>query len=202
MKTVLFLDDDLAVLRAVERVLLNEGYRVETFQDAPSMERFVAAEGFPQECMLLLDMRLGEDTGLALWQRLRSRADCPPAVFLSGNARIREAVGAIKEGAVDFVIKPFDNQVLLGAIEMAFESQHGVALREKPEESPIWFNRLTPREREVMTMVGKGLRNAEIADLLRISLRTVKMHRSNIMEKVGVRHQSQLLRHYFENMTA
>lgn len=202
MKTILFLDDDLAVLRAVERVLLNEGYSVETFQDAPSMERFVASEGFHRECMLLLDMRLGEDTGLELWQRLRRRADCPPAVFLSGNARIREAVGAIKEGAVDFVIKPFDNRVLLSAIELAFESEQRAAPKEKPEEAPIWFDRLTPREREVMTMVGKGLRNAEIADSLRISLRTVKMHRSNIMEKVGVRHQSQLLRHYFENVTA
>ena len=199
---VWLLDDDASVRKALTRILEDAGYRVEGFDSAEALQRVAASASLADIDVFLFDVRLPGDSGIVLWQSLRNQPNCPPVLFLSGNAQISEAVTALKDGAADFLLKPFEQVSLLEAIDRA-------KLQQRPARSmpigsfpqPRWMESLTAREREVMVLVSEGLRNAEIAERLGIRLRTVKMHRGNIMSKLGVRNQGQLLKEYFSSPT-
>lgn len=197
---VWLLDDDASVRKALTRILEDAGYRVEGFDSAEALQRVVASASLADIDVFLFDVRLPGDSGIVLWQSLRNQPNCPPVLFLSGNAQISEAVTALKDGAADFLLKPFEQVSLLEAIDRAMLQQRPA--RSMPIGSfpqPRWMESLTAREREVMVLVSEGLRNAEIAERLGIRLRTVKMHRGNIMSKLGVRNQGQLLKEYFSS---
>ncbi|MFM1928316.1 MAG: hypothetical protein RIR28_899 [Pseudomonadota bacterium] len=197
---VWLLDDDASVRKALLRVLQDAGCVVEAFDSAESLRSRASSVSLADISLFLFDVRLPGDSGLQLWQFLRSRPDCPPVVFLSGNAQISEAVTAFKDGAVDFLLKPFEPISLLEAIARArLQPRQGRISPPRPATPPPWMDSLTQREREVMVLVGEGLRNAEIGERLGIGLRTVKMHRGNIMSKLGVRNQGQLLKEYFSS---
>ena len=185
---VWLLDDDASVRKALTRILEDAGYRVEGFDSAEALQRVAASASLADIDVFLFDVRLPGDSGIVLWQSLRNQPNCPPVLFLSGNAQISEAVTALKDGAADFLLKPVEQVSLLEAINSAMLQQRPA--RSMPIGSfpqPRWMESLTAREREVMVLVSEGLRNAEIAERLGIRLRTVKMHRGNIMSKLGVR---------------
>ena len=197
---VWLLDDDASVRKALTRILEDAGYRVEGFDSAEALQRVAASASLADIDVFLFDVRLPGDSGIVLWQSLRNQPNCPPVLFLSGNAQISEAVTALKDGAADFLLKPVEQVSLLEAIDSAMLQQRPA--RSMPIGSfpqPRWMESLTAREREVMVLVSEGLRNAEIAERLGIRLRTVKMHRGNIMSKLGVRNQGQLLKEYFSS---
>lgn len=197
---VWLLDDDASVRKALLRILQDAGCTMEAFDSAEALRDRAGSAHLADIDVFLFDVRLPGDSGLQLWQSLRSRPDCPPVVFLSGNAQISEAVAAFKDGAADFLLKPFEQFSLLEAIERARrQPRSGRVNSAGPAGQPPWMESLTQREREVMVLVGEGLRNAEIGERLGIGLRTVKMHRGNIMSKLGVRNQGQLLKEYFSS---
>ena len=197
---VWLLDDDASVRKALMRILQDTGCRVEAFDSAEALRTRATGVSLSDIDLFLFDVRLPGDSGLQLWQSMRSQPDCPPVVFLSGNAQISEAVAALKDGAADFLLKPFEQDSLLEAIDGArHRPRAGRVGASAPTGQPAWMESLTQREQEVMLLVGEGLRNAEIGERLGIGLRTVKMHRGNIMAKLGVRNQGQLLKEYFSS---
>jgi two-component system response regulator FixJ len=114
---------------------------------------------------------------------------------MTGHGDVTLAVRAMKAGAVDFIEKPFQKAVLLGAIEQAFARlNHEVANRDQAQEAAVKLQALTPREREVLDGLAKGLPNKSIGYDLNISPRTVEIHRANLMTKLGVRSLSEALR--------
>ena len=179
-KTIFLVDDDLAVLKALSRVLREEGWGVEVFASA---EAFLARSGRPAVACLVLDVSMPGLDGLELQQRLTAAGESFPIVFVTGHGDIPMSVRAIKAGASDFLTKPVRAQALVVAIHAAIEeyrAERGAladneALRRR-------FASLTPREREVLAAVTAGRRSKEIAFDLGIVEQTVKFHRARIME--------------------
>jgi FixJ family two-component response regulator len=190
--TVFIVDDDRGVRNSMRELLFSVGLAVETFESAQSfLDVFDAA----RPGCLVLDVRMAHMGGLALEARLAEMGAEIPIVFISGHGDISMAVNAIKRGAVDFVPKPYQEQHLLDAINEALQRD---ALRRTPEFDAAGINEhlqtLTPREREVLDLAMKGHSSKVIARELGISHRTVELHRSNLLEKLGVTSISDLLR--------
>lgn len=190
-------DDDHAVRSAVAAVLSDEGYAVVAFASA---EEFIAFEQraeplFPGPSCLLLDVKMPGMSGLELQQRLASIVATMPIVFMSGGSSAAEAVQALKGGALDFLVKPFDDEELAAAVSRA------LARSAELEQSSLSaqdierrFAELSAREAQVARMVLAGLRNQQIADELGIAERTVKLHRMHMMRKLGAANLIDLVR--------
>jgi len=217
-KTIVLLDDDLGVRLAISRALEFAGFRVAAFSSGKDLLARIAevlhqAAG---QVGFLLDMRMpGQISGLELMRQLRDRGIQSPIVFLSGEAQLHEAIEALKAGASDFLLKPVDHEKLVTALRRAMQiawskpktldegaasvSEQASTGMESTQMSPegaervAGFDSLTPREEEVLGFVLKGYRSVQIAAALQISERTVKMHRSNIMAKVGAQGATHLV---------
>jgi FixJ family two-component response regulator len=147
---------------------------------------------------LMLDMRMPEQSGLELFRELRTMGCEPPVVFLSGESQTQEAIHSLKEGAIDFLLKPVEYDVLLATINHAIDQASHAANGHDSDDMRAPFDQLTLREKEVMRLVLQGMRGQKIADTLGITLRTVKMHRSNLMNKVGAEGVTHLLALYHQ----
>lgn len=184
---VCVVDDDSAVRKGIERLLRSAGYRVDTFASA---EEFLAAypsQGGGPAC-LLLDVRMQGASGLELQTRLREQHSPLGIVFITGHGDIPMGVHAIKNGAVDFLCKPFDEEELLRAVDQAIQSSTRDVLAQADLEAVKQrFDRLTVREREVFGLVVRGLINKQVADRLGTTEKTVKVHRGRVMEKMEAR---------------
>lgn len=183
--TVFLVDDDDSVRRAMSRLIRAAGHRVEAF---PSAQAFLArtARASSPAC-LVLDIQMpppGLD-GIALQRALRERDAMLPIVFITGHGDIPMSVQAMKAGAVEFLTKPFKDDVLLDAIRGAIERSRA-ALREDSEMRVLRdrYASLTPRERQVMELVVSGLLNKQVGGELGISEITVKAHRGQVMRKM------------------
>jgi FixJ family two-component response regulator len=195
--TVFIVDDDRGVRNSIRELLLSVGLAVETFESAQSLlDTFdIARPG-----CLVLDVRMARMSGLALEARLAEMGAYIPIVFISGHGDISMAVNAIKRGAVDFVPKPYHEQQLLDAVNEALrrDALRRDALRRAPALDAGGLDErlqtLTPREREVLGLALKGHSSKGIARELGISHRTVELHRSNLLEKLGVASITELLR--------
>jgi two-component system response regulator FixJ len=133
--------------------------------------------------------------GLEVQEALKAKGVGLPVVIMTGHGDVSLAVRAMKAGAVDFIEKPFQKAVLLGALEQAFSRlRHAANNREHADEAAVKLQALTAREREVLDGLAKGLPNKSIAYDLGISPRTVEIHRANVMTKLGVRSLSDALR--------
>ena len=133
--------------------------------------------------------------GLEVYAALRDKGVILPVIIMTGHGDVSLAVQAMKAGAVDFIEKPFEKAVLLSAIDNGFEGlKKSAANRNRGDEAAIRLQALTPREREVLDGLAKGLPNKTIAYDLSISPRTVEIHRANLMTKLGVRSLSEALR--------
>jgi len=181
---VYLVDDDALVLRTLARVLRRAGYRLDTF-DSPI--RFLQEAPLTPPCCLVLDVQMPEMDGVQLQQRLTATATPPSIVFISGGADVPTSVRAMKAGAVDFLPKPFANKDLLAAVAAALRlAEERAQAQDGAREALQRLARLTPREREVCEGVARGLKSKEIAEELGAAVKTVNVHRSRVMAKLGV----------------
>ena len=191
-KLVHIVDDEDAIRRSASFMLKTSGYSVQTWASGAAFLKEVRHA--PEGCVLL-DVRMPEMDGLEVQQALLDRGVTMPVIVLTGHADVSIAVRAMKAGAVDFLEKPFENVVLIAAIEAAFDriaAADGAAAR--AAEANVVLGVLTPREREVLDGLAQGLPNKTIAYDLGISPRTVEVHRANLMAKLDVRSLSDALR--------
>lgn len=190
--TVFVIDDNPSVRTALERLISSVGFQVQTFESAQSFLNL--ASGLGPGC-LILDIRMPFMSGLDLQNELASRKWEIPIVFLTGHGNIPLSVRAMKGGAVDFLEKPVDDQKLLDAICQALAKEKKTRL-EKEERRKIreGLGRLTPREYEVFNLLLSGRPNKQIAYELGISEKTVKVHRSRVMEKTRAASLADLVR--------
>jgi FixJ family two-component response regulator len=181
---VFVVDDDPAVLRAVGRLLRAMGFIVELFS---SPVAFLERLPFDGPACLVLDMRMPGLDGLQVQGQLAARSATMPTIFLSGASDVPTAAAAMREGAVDFLVKPIDDRELFQAITRALEvatEQH--RQRRQQVEYRGRLARLTRRERQVCDMVAFGMLNKQIASELGTSEKTVKVHRARVMQKLQV----------------
>ena len=193
-RNVFLVDDDAAVCHALSVFLEASGYRVSTFSSAESFLEGV--EGI-LEGVMLLDQRMTGMSGLELQQELRRRHIDLPIIFITGHGDVQMSVKAVKAGAIDFLEKPFSNEALLASIREAFlQSDSHKKERESVAEMRSRYATLTEREREVMQHVVAGLSNRHLAEKLGVSDRTVEVHRSRGMKKMGADSLPDLVRKY------
>jgi FixJ family two-component response regulator len=181
LSIVFVVDDDVSVRESLELLIKTAGWRPETFASA---QDFLSRPRPTVACCLVLDVRLPGLNGLELQRQLVDRADMP-IIFITGHADVPMSVQAMKTGAVEFLTKPFKDDVLLDAIHGAIERSR-VALRQNSELRVLrdGYASLTPREREVMALVVSGLLNKQVGGELGISEITVKAHRGQVMRKM------------------
>jgi len=185
-------DDDASFLKAISRLLRAAGFEVATYASAKDFLGRQPAEG--AGCVLC-DLSMPEIDGLALQQALAASANPLPIVSLSGHAEVPQAVRAMRDGAEDFLTKRSDLGELMRAVERAL--LHDRERRERLERQCAMRSRfaaLTDRERQVLAEVVRGRLNKQIADQLGIHERTVKLHRTSITAKLGVRSVAELTR--------
>jgi FixJ family two-component response regulator len=191
-KTVYVVDDDAGIRQALGGLLRSVGLRVETFGSAREFLAFPRAD--TPSC-LILDVRLPDGSGLDLPNELRV-LDIPlPIIFITGHGTIPMTVRAMKSGALEFLTKPFRDEDLLGAIDVALERDRvSRADRSEQSEARRRIGRLTPREREVLDLVVTGKMNKQIAVQLGTAEQTVKQHRGRVMRKLEVDSVAELVR--------
>jgi FixJ family two-component response regulator len=190
--TVFLLDDEPGMLKALTRLFKAEGFTVRAFTSAKAFLEWYHPEALG---CLVLDVAMPELNGLELQQRLTRAGILLPIVFLTGRGDIPMSVQAIKAGALDFLTKPVKDADLLRAVRAALE--RAAEQRELIMETALLRQRysgLTPREREVMAHVVAGELNKQVAYALGIRLHTIKVHRSRVMEKMGVQSLPDLVR--------
>jgi len=179
---VFVVDDDVSVRESLELLIYNEGWQPETFASAP--EFLDRPQALVPSC-LLLDISLPGLNGLDLQKRVAVERTNTPIIFITGYGDVPKTVQAMKTGAVEFLTKPFNDEVLLTAIRQALERSR-VALAQEMEMKELRdrYASLTPREREVMALVVSGLLNKQVGGELGISEITVKAHRGQMMQKM------------------
>ncbi len=178
---VFVVDDDISVRESLELLIKTAGWQPETFASA---QEFLSRPRTTVPCCLLLDVRLPGLNGLELQQQLAERTDMP-IIFITGHGDVPMTVQAMKAGAVEFLTKPFRDDVLLDAIRGAID--HSRAALRLDSEMRLLRKRhesLSPREREVMALVVSGLLNKQVGAELGISEITVKAHRGQVMRKM------------------
>ena len=190
--TVFVVDDDPAIRDAVRQIVTSVGLGVETYSSA---QEFLDKYDSSRPGCLVLDVRMPGRSGLDLQRDLARRDVTLPVIIITGFADVHLAVLALKAGAVDFIEKPFSNQMLLERIEDALEQDHQARKEHaKRAEFSARLSTLTPREREVMDLVVAGKPNKAMAADLRLSLKTIEGHRAHVMEKMRVGSLAELVR--------
>ena len=190
--TVFVVDDDEGVRRSLALLLGSVGYRVSA---SASARQFLNDYDPHRSGCLVLDVRMPEMSGLELQRELNQKGAALPVIFITGHGDVPMAVEAMKHGAFDFIQKPFRDQDLLDRVNRALQldASHRAELVHR-DELVRRRDSLTPREHEVMDLIVEGKANKVIAQDLSMSERTVEIHRSRVMEKMGARSVAQLVR--------
>jgi FixJ family two-component response regulator len=192
LPVVYVVDDDPSVRRAIKRLVGSVGLQVELFGSA---QEFLQSSRLDVPSCLVLDIRLPGMSGLNFQRQLAETGIHIPIIFVTAHGDIPMTVRAMKAGAVEFLTKPFRDQDLLDAIQVALERDRA----RRHDEATISSLRqrlesLTPREREVLPLVVSGLLNKQIASEIGTTEATVKVHRSQLMHKIGVDSLAELVR--------
>jgi FixJ family two-component response regulator len=192
MFTIFIVDDDAGVLKALSRLLRAKGFDIRSYT---SPQEFLAQHDATVPGCAVLDVSMPGLDGLDLQQALTTGGAHRPVIFITGKGDVPTSVRAMKAGAVDFLTKPVSDNALLGAIARA-EEQDAKSRQIDAELATIHAKimTLTPREREVLTYVVAGRLNKQIAGDLGTVEQTIKVHRSRMMEKLGVRTVADLVR--------
>ncbi|MGD0211883.1 MAG: response regulator [Terriglobales bacterium] len=179
---VFVVDDDVSVRESLELLIRTEGWQPQTFASA---QEFLDHPRVPVPSCLVLDFSLPGLTGLDVQKRVADERNDMPIIFITGYGNVPITVQAMKAGAVEFLTKPFSDDVLLSAIRGALERSR-VALSQEAEMRALRdrFTSLSQREREVMALVVSGLLNKQVGGELGISEITVKAHRGKVMQKM------------------
>ncbi len=194
---VYVVDDDAAVRKALSLLLETVGYRVASFADPTD---FLARLPALEPGCIVLDIRMPKLSGLRLQESLRETAPHWPVVVISGHGDLKQCRQVFKNGAIDFLSKPVDEQDLIDAIQAGMR-QLAEATRDQQlkNENRALLARLTPRETEILELICRGLTSREIADVIAVSPRTVESHRASIAEKIGTTSVAEMARLVFES---
>ena len=189
---IFIVDDDVKFGRSLERLVKSIGFDVEVYTSA---EEFLETRPYKGPSCLLLDVRMPGLTGPVLQRELANRNITVPVIFLTAHGDVSTGVKAMKDGAIDFLLKPVDEKKLFEAIDKAIDQD----IQQKKEQKEIekikhMLASLTPREHEILRWIITGMLNKQIAYGLEISERTVKAHRSQVMQKLDVVSVAELVR--------
>lgn len=190
--TVFVVDDDTSIRTALGRLIKSLGFKVETFDSAQAFLKHGPHDG---PACLILDVRMPGMSGIELQEQLTRAGLRLPIIFITGHGNIPMSVKAMKAGAVDFIEKPFDDQKLVDAINIAIKKNKQF----RTEQAEIKHlqrrvDSLTPREYEVFSLVISGMLNKQIAFDLGMSEKTVKVHRARVMDKMKAKSLADLVR--------
>ena len=190
--TIHIVDDDPGMLKYLRDLVSSINYKSETYDNAND---FLSAYNDDGIGCLILDLRLPGISGLELQQQLADNNIDLPVIMISGFGDVSTAVKAMKAGVLDFLEKPFKAQELLDLIHNAV-SKHKVDRQKNSSQNQTLerINSLTRREKEVMQLVTTGMLNRDIAKQLEISIKTVEVHRANVMDKMAVNSVADLVR--------
>lgn len=189
---VYLVDDDPGIRSAIARLLRAAGLPTEAHASGTA---FLAEADLNRRGCLLLDLHMPGMSGLEVQARLKQRRSALPVIFLTAAADIPIAVAAMREGAVDFIEKPFENEHLLTRVQQAIErSRDDMRRAEERNRTVHRLETLTPREHEVLELVVSGMTAKEIARKLGTSHRTVEIHRGHVMEKMAAASLADLVR--------
>ena len=192
VETVFVVDDDASVRNALKRLIRSIGIEVKTFDSAQAFLKHGSHDG---PACLVLDIRMPGMSGVELQEQLTRAGLGMPIIFITGHGNIPMSVKAMKAGAVDFLEKPFEDQKLIDAINIAIKKNK----KFKTEQAQIKdlqqrVDSLTPREHEVFILVVSGMLNKQIAFDLGMSEKTVKVHRARVMQKMKAKSLADLVR--------
>lgn len=188
---VIVIDDDASVRRSLRTMLERAGYEVSLHDCA---DAFLKNPVIPSPSVILLDMRMPGTTGVGLQSQLKTLAQHVPVIFVSGDSRPEEIIAAMKQGAVDFLLKPFTAQAMMNVIERAMQlSAQAIMEADKNLKVSERLSRLTPREMEVCHWMVRGYSNQQIATLDGGASATIKLHRARVMEKMAARTLPELI---------
>ena len=190
--TVYVIDDDASVLCALARLIRSFGMQVETFTSGRAFLDCKVPEG---PACVVMDVRLSGENGLVLQDALHSSERRLPIIFITGHGTVPLCAQALKAGAIDFLLKPVDEQDLMEAITRAIEKDCWAQAKQRKRAAIAWrVATLTPRERDVMALVVTGQLNKQIADELGTSEKTIKVHRARVMQKMQATSVAHLVR--------
>jgi len=194
---VYVIDDDEAVRDSMGMLLESADLPYCCYSSA---ERFIAEHDGSQRGCLVLDIRMPGMTGLELQQQLAQMGSSLPIIFITGHGDVPMAVEAMRHGALDFLRKPVNEESFLERIAYAFDQESGDWHQKLDrDQARQRIDSLTEREHEVFLLVAEGLANKAIASELGISERTVEVHRSQVMKKLGAKTLAQLVRIYLQS---
>jgi FixJ family two-component response regulator len=179
---VIVIDDDASVRRSLCTMLERAGYSVSLYDSA---DAFLSNPVVPMPSVILLDMRMPGTTGISLQSQLKTLAHNVPVIFVSGDSRPEEIIVAMKQGAVDFLLKPFTAQAMMDVIQRSMRISHqAVEVADKNLQVSERLKRLTPRELEVCHWMVRGYSNQQIATIDGGASATIKLHRARVMDKM------------------
>jgi len=180
---VIVIDDDASVRRSLCTMLERAGYAVSLYDSA---DAFLSNPKVASPAVILLDMRMPGTTGVGLQSQLKTIARNVPVVFVSGDSRPEEIIAAMKQGAVDFLLKPFTAQAMMDVIQRSMHmSYQALVEADKTLQVSERLKRLTPRELEVCHWMVRGYSNQQIATLEGGASATIKLHRARVMDKMN-----------------
>ena len=182
--TIYLIEDDASQRDSIESLLVYKGYIVKSYSAA---NNFLKNVPFERPAIVISDIRLPDISGVELYQALIEKNINIPIIFISGEASIQQSVDAMKQGAIEFLVKPFEIDELINAITKA------IHIELKEINLNLLIENLSPREREVYKLLLKGHNNQELIDKLHLSLPTVKQYKSEVMRKLNVKSLSRLI---------
>jgi FixJ family two-component response regulator len=190
--TVYLIDDDESLLRALARAFVQSGVSAKTFVSPMAFLQDTLPEG--PGC-IVVDLRMPEMSGLDFQRLLRARGTSLPVIFLSGHGDVPAASAAFKAGAVDFLMKPVHSKDLMLAVTEAFKKHEATLVEESSARSVrVRYELLTPREREVCTLIAEGMLNKQVGYSLGAAVPTIKKHRAKVLEKLEVQSVAELVK--------
>ena len=182
--TIYLIEDDASQRESIESLLVYKGYIVKSYSAA---NNFLKNVPFERPAIVISDIRLPDISGVELYQALIEKNINIPIIFISGEASIQQSIDAMKQGAIEFLVKPFEIDELINAITKA------IHIELKEINLNLLIENLSPREREVYKLLLKGHNNQELIDKLHLSLPTVKQYKSEVMRKLNVKSLSKLI---------